>query len=74
MPVGRKNDKVLGGGLKDTGQVMPYRDDKVVDRIVGEKRNAQQIGTSFFGWPLWQRYRTWCQHLDDVAEKRKGEK
>lgn len=74
MPVGPRTNKILAGGIKDTGQPLPYRSDDAVDKVVGKRRRAVQLGTAFFGWPLWERYRTWTQHLDDVAQKRKGEK
>ena len=69
----RRHNKYLVGGIRDTGQQLPYRDPNAVDGIVGKKRNAYQVGTGFFEWPLWQHYRTWVQYLDEVASK-KGKK
>ena len=48
--------RLLDGGVRDTGANLPYRDESVVDRIVGVRRKAQQIGTAFYDWPLWQAY------------------
>jgi hypothetical protein len=35
---------------------LPYREDAAVDKVVGKKRAAVQIGTAFWDWPLWRRY------------------
>jgi hypothetical protein len=53
---------------------LPYRPEEAIDKAVGKRRNAQQVGTAFFSWPLWRHYRTWVQHLDDVAERREKDK
>jgi hypothetical protein len=54
----------------DTTVVLPYRDPTVIERLVGKKRAAVQIGTGFWEWPLWQAYPTWCQFNEQLANER----
>ena len=49
---------------------MPYRDPTAVERIVGKRRKAVQIGTGFYPWPLWQAYPTWQQYNEQLANER----
>ena len=56
-----KPGKLLTGGVRDSGAVMPHRDETVVRQIIGTVRKAVQIGTAFFSWPIAQAYPTWHQ-------------
>ena len=65
-----KPNKLGPGVLRDTGQVLPYRDPQAVERIVGKVRKAVQIGTGFFEWPIWKAYPTWNQFNEQLAQER----
>lgn len=49
-----------------------YRDPEAIERDVGKKRKAQQVGTSFFDWPLWQRYPSRVQFDEQLAAEREA--
>jgi hypothetical protein len=65
-----KPGKLLSGGISDTGRTLPPREVTAVDRIIGLRRRAVQIGTSFFDWPIWKAYPTWHQYNQQIADER----
>lgn len=69
MPIGPRYDKYLKRGIVDTGKELPFRPEDAIDRDLGKRRHAYQIGTSFWGWPLWERYRTWHQYMAEKVKK-----
>lgn len=57
--------------LRDTaGKPLPFRDPTTVERLIGKRRRAQQIGTGFYEWPLWQAHPTWHQFHDAIDAER----
>jgi hypothetical protein len=64
-----KTDKPIRG---DEPIPIPYRDPGAVERIVGKIRRAVQVGTGFYAWPLWQRYPTWHQYNQQLADEREA--
>ena len=65
-----KPARITKGVISDTGKQLPFREQAFVDRIVGLKRKAVQMGTGFWEWPLWRAYPTWDLFNKMLAEER----
>lgn len=68
-----KPNRSLEGGIIDTGKPLPFRDEQVVDSVIGRRRKTPpSLGTGFYDWPLWQRYPTWQQFWELLAKEREA--
>lgn len=65
-----KPDHLTKGVVRDTGKQLPFREQEFVDRVVGLKRKAVQMGTGFWEWPLWRAYPTWDLFHKMLADER----